>query len=310
MNLSDLLTALWLSLRGTLGGGHDFVVVYTALGAILWGFLLFKVFLQEGLQVATGHRSELVRILVKYLFIAGMFAIWPQASSSIFSAVKLLATTFYPSLDSLLDKMAGSMGFIEGSQQTSANALGSLFVLIGMIVLFLCYALILINIAGSLTILAMNLVLGPVFFALAFDRDFRGHAQHWFAAVLSYFMLIPLYGAALTVAAAIAGAAVPANLFGFPSIAQVLAQVIGPLMSVGVVFSTNKIVNALVGGAAGSGLGSMALGVAGIGLSLLPGGAMVRSTAAAGRSAVGAAANAGRVIGSKISSTARAALGR
>src|SRR3989454_1866583 len=322
MSISNLLTAIWSALRGTTGGGQDFVVVYTALGAVLWGFLLFKVFLQEGLQVATGHRSELVRILVKYLFIAGMFAIWPQASSSIFSAVKLLATTFYPSLDSLLDKMAGSMGFMEGSQQTAANAqglvstvlgtlynftLGSLFVLIGMIVLFLCYALILINIAGSLTILAMNLVLGPVFFALAFDRDFRGHAQHWFAAVLSYFMLIPLYGAALTVAAAIAGAAVPANLFGFPSIAQVLAQVIGPLMSV---FSTNKIVNALVGGAAGSGLGSMALGVAGIGLSLLPGGAMVRSTAAAGRSAVGAAANAGRLIGSKISSTARAALGR
>src|SRR2546426_136626 len=322
MSISNLLTAIWSALRGTTGGGQDFVVVYTALGAVLWGFLLFKVFLQEGLQVATGHRSELVRILVKYLFIAGMFAIWPQASTSIFSAVKLLATTFYPSLDSLLDKMAGSMGFMEGSQQTAANAqglvstvlgtlynftLGSLFVLIGMIALFLCYALILINIAGSLTILAMNLVLGPVFFALAFDRDFRGHAQHWFAAVLSYFMLIPLYGAALTVAAAIAGAAVPANLFGFPSIAQVLAQVIGPLMSV---FSTNKIVNALVGGAAGSGLGSMALGVAGIGLSLLPGGAMVRSTAAAGRSAVGAAANAGRLIGSKISSTARAALGR
>ena len=122
--------------------------------------------------------------------------------------------------------------------------------LIGMIALFLCYALILINIAGSLTILAMNLVLGPVFFALSFDRDFRGHAQHWFAAVLSYFMLIPLYGAALTVAATIAGAAVPANLFGMPSSAQVMAQVIGPFMSVGVVFSTNKIVNALVGGAA------------------------------------------------------------
>ena len=325
MSISNLLTAIWSALRGTTGGGQDFVVVYTALGAVLWGFLLFKVFLQEGLQVATGHHSELARILVKYLFIAGMFAIWPEASSSIFSAVKLLAATFYPSLDTLLDAMAGSMGFMEGTQQAAANSqglvstilgtlynftLGGLFVLIGMIALFLCYALILINIAGSLTILAMNLVLGPVFFALSFDRDFRGHAQHWFAAVLSYFMLIPLYGAALTVAATIAGAAVQNNLFGMPSSAQVMAQVIGPFMSVGVVFSTNKIVNALVGGAAGSGLGSMALGVTGTVAGLLPGSAVVRSTAAAGRSAVGAAASAGRVIGSKISSTARAALGR
>ena len=214
---------------------------------------------------------------------------------------------------------------MEGSQQAAANSqglvstvlgtlynftFGSLLFVIGMIVLFLCYALILINIAGSLTILAMNLVLGPVFFALAFDRDFRGHAQNWFAAVLSYFMLIPLYGAALTVASTIAGSALPTNLFGMPSGAQVAAQVIGPLMAVGVVFSTNKIVNALVGGASGSGLGSMALGVAGVGISLLPGGAVVRATVASGRAAVGAAATAGRAIGSKISSTGRAALGK
>jgi hypothetical protein len=324
MNLSDLLTTLWQALRGNIGGGQDFVVVYTSLGAILWAFLLFKVFLQEGLQVVTGHGSELPRILVKYLFVAGMFAVWPQAADAIFSAIKTLANIFYPNLNQLFDTMAASMRFMEGSQQAVSNSqglvstvlgtiynftLGGLFVVIGMAVLFLCYALILINIAGSLTILAMNLVLGPVFFALSFDRDFRGHAQHWFAAVLSYFMLIPLYGAALTVAATIAGAAIPTNLFGLPSSAQVAAQIIGPLMAVGVVFSTNKVVNALVGGAAGSGLGSMALGVAGVGASLIPGGAIVRSTVAAGRSVGKAAASAGKAVGSKISSTARAAIG-
>jgi hypothetical protein len=66
-------------------------------------------------------------------------------------------------------------------------------------------------------------------------------------------------------------------------------------MAVGVVFSTNKIVNALVGGASGSGLGSMAMGVGGIGISLIPGGAVVRSTVAAGRSAAAAAGNAAAV---------------
>lgn len=325
MNLSKLLTTLWSALRGGVGGGQDFVVVYTAIGAILWAFLLFKVFLQEGLQIASGHHTELPRILVKYLFVAAMFTVWPLAADSIFAAISALAGMFYPSLNELLDKMTDAMILMGGGQQAASNSqglvstvlgsvynltLGSLFVGIGTIVLFLCYGLIMINIAGSLTILAMNLVLGPVFFALAFDREFRSHALHWFAAVLSYFMLIPLYGAALTVAATIAGAAIPNNLFGLPSGAQVAAQVIGPLMSVGVVFSTNKIVNALVGGAAGSGLGSMALGVAGIGISLLPGGAIVRSTAAAGRSAVNAAASAGKAVASKISSTARAAMGK
>jgi hypothetical protein len=322
MNLNDLLTNLWLALRGG-AGGQDFVLVYTVLGAILWAFLLFKAFLQEGIQVASGQRSELFKILVKYLFVAAMFTVWPAASNSIFSAVTSLATTFFPSLNGLLDMMWRSMNFMQSSQQATDNSqglvssvlgtiynftLGGFFVLIGMAALFLCYALIMINIAGSLTILAMNLVLGPVFFALTFDRDFRTHALHWFAAVLSYFMLIPLYGAALTVAATIAGAAFPKDLFGMPSSAQIAAQLIGPLMAVGVVFSTNKIVNALVGGAAGAGLGSMALGVAGIGISLLPGGAIVRSTMAAGKSAVNAAVGAGKSVGSKLSSTARAAI--
>jgi hypothetical protein len=323
MNISDLLTTIWAALRGNIGGGQDYIVVYTALGAILWAFLLFKIFLQEGLQIASGHNSELPRILVKYLFIAAAFAVWPQAANSIFAAIKALAAMFYPNLNQLLDTMTDSMIMMTGGQQAAANSqgltstilgtvynftLGSFLVGIGTIVLFLCYGLILVNIAGSLAILAMNLVLGPVFFALSFDREFRSHALHWFAAVLSYFLLIPLYGAALTVAAAIAGAAIPPSLFGLPSSAQIVAQFIGPLMSVGIVFSVNRIVNALVGGASGSGLGSMALGVAGIGISLLPGGAIVRSTAAAGRTTVRAAVGAGRTVVTKLSSTARAAI--
>ena len=133
MKISDLLTALWLSLRGRIGDGQDFVLVYTALGAILWAFLLFKVFLQEGLHVASGHHSELPRILVKYLFIAGMFAVWPQAADSIFAAVKLLATTFYPNLDRLLNLMAGSMGFLEAGQQATANSQGLVSTVLGTV---------------------------------------------------------------------------------------------------------------------------------------------------------------------------------
>ena len=324
MSVSSLLDAIWFALRGN-GAGVDFVVVYTELGALIWAFLLFKVFLQEGLHVAMGHTSELPRILVKYLFIAGMFGIWPQLSGHIFDAIKILASQFYPDLNKLLDSMAGSMGFVSATDQAANNTqgltrailgalynltIGSLLSLVGMLVLFFCYTLVLVNIVGSLTILAMNLVLGPVFFALAFDKEFRGHSQKWLAAILSYILLIPLYGAALTVAAAIAGASVPANVFGLPSAAQILTQLLGPILSLGVVFSTNRIVNALVGGAAGSGAGSLAIGIAGIGASLIPGGAILRFTAAGGRATVAAAAGAARTVAGKLSSTAKAALGR
>ena len=321
MNLFDFLDLLWQALRGRIGGSPDFIMVYTALGGVLWALLLFKVFLQEGLQVASGHGTELPKIFVKYLFVAGMFAVWPLASDSIFGAIRALADMFYPNLGGLLTTMHGSMEFMRSGMEAESHGLvstilgtiynipfGNAISAIGILVLFFCYALILLNVAGSLTILAMNLVLGPVFFALSFDRDFRSHASHWFAAVLSYLLLIPLYGAAITIAAAIAGAAIPGSIFGLTSTAQISAQLIGPLMSVGVVFSTNKIVNALVGGAAGSGLGSTAVGLAGIGVSLIPGGAMIRSTAMAGRAAASAAGGAAKATGSKLSSSAKSAL--
>ena len=313
MNVFDFLTLLWRALRGQTGG-PDFILVYDALGAIIWAFLLFKVFLTEGLQVASGEKTELPKILVKYLFVAAMFAVWPMASNHIFDAVIALANMFFPDINTLLTRLGNSMELMRASEQAAAQELGLfsmlvgtlqnltaglLFSAIGMMVLFLCYMLILLSIMGALTILAMNLVLGPVFFALAFDRDFRSIALHWFSAVLAYFLLIPLYGAAITIAVAIVGAAVPTHIFGLSSVAQVAAQLFGPFMAVAVVFSTNKVVNTLVSGAAGSGLASSVMGVAGIAAGVIPGGAMIRSTVTATSAAV-----------TRLSSTARSALGR
>jgi len=313
MDVFNLLTIIWEALRGTTGG-PDFIVVYTALGAIIWAFLLFKVFLTEGIQVTSGQGTELPKIFVKYLFVAAAFAVWPVASNSIFDAVVNLARMFFPDLSDLLGSLGNAIRNMQENEQAAAQSQnlfqiiagtiqnltsGIIFSALGMLVLFLCYMLILISIFGSLTILAMNLVLAPVFFALAFDKDFRPTALHWFSAVLSYFLLIPLYGAAITIAVAIVGTAIPAHVIGLSSGAQVMAQLIGPFMAVTVVFSTNKVVNALVGGAAGSGLTSSVVGVAGVAAGIVPGGAMIRATVSAAGSAV-----------TKLSSTARSALGR
>ena len=86
MSIAELLGNIWANLRGA-GSGTDYVTVYDALGAILWAFILFKVFLQEGLQVASGAETSLPRIFVKYVFVAGMFAVWPQAATAVFDAV-------------------------------------------------------------------------------------------------------------------------------------------------------------------------------------------------------------------------------
>ena len=300
MGIFQFLNEIWRAARGANGAGIDFVIIYTALGAAIWGFTLFKVFLTEGLQVASGERSQLPRILTKWLLIAGAFAVWPTAANEIWNGITRIAQILFPDLNAILDTMNGAMMRMSAYSEAETNlqvllrfvrdpvsyvggtVLNGLLIIIGMFALFLCYMLILINIAGSLAILTMNLVIGPVFFGLAFDRDFRSPAVQWFTATLSYFLLMPLYGLALHMAAAVAGAGLTLTISGFVSAPQIAAQLLGPFMSVGIVFSANKVVSALVGGAAGSGLGSSFMGAVGASAMLIPGGGggMVRATAA------------------------------
>jgi hypothetical protein len=313
MNIFDFLDQLWIVARG--GGGIDFVRTYSAIGAAIWAILLFKVFLMEGLNVASGHQTELPKIFVKYLFVAAMFTFWPRISDLLWAGIRDTADMFFPDMGTLLDTMSGAMTRMSNQSQAQGNLtalfklianpgaaiagtiLNGVLVIIGMLTLFLCYCLILINIAGSLSILVMTLVIGPVFFALSFDRDFRSIAIHWFTAALSYMLLMPLYGLALRMAAAIAGSAVPMDWTGFVSTGQIAAQLLGPFMALGIVFSTNKVVSALVGGAAGGGLGSSVMGgvmgAAGMAAALIPGGGggISKATTAAIQQAVSQAVN-------------------
>ena len=303
MNLFDFLNTLWQTARGLNGAGIDFVAVYAGIGGAIWALLLFKVFIAEGLNVASGHQTELPRIFAKYLFVALMFATWPWLATRFWDACVFTAQAFFPDMSDLFNTMNIAMNRMSEQSRAEGNLralaslvlnpgsaiagtiLNGLLIIIGMFTLFLCYMLILINIAGSLTVLAMNLVIGPVFFALAFDRDFRSIAVSWLTAALSYALLMPLYGLALHMAATIAGAGIPPNWTGFTSTGQIAAQLLGPFMALGVVFSVNKVISALVGGAAGSGLGSSVMGGAmatvGMASALVPGGGMIRATTGA-----------------------------
>jgi hypothetical protein len=305
MNIFDFLNVIWAAARGSNGASIDFVAVYAGIGGAIWALLLFKVFITEGLNIASGHQTELPRILVKYLFVALMFAAWPWLSDRLWSATSAMAQASFPGLSDLLGTMNVAMNRMSEQSQAEGNlralaaiirdpvaALGGtilngLLVMIGMFTLFLCYMLILINIAGSLTVLAMNLVIGPVFFALSFDRDFRSIAVNWFSAALSYMLLMPLYGLALHMAATIAGAGIPPDWTGFTSTGQIAAQLLGPFMALGIVFSTNKVISALLGGASGSSLGSSVMGGA------IAGAGMIRATAGATGAAIKTAGGGG-----------------
>ena len=297
MNVSfvEFLSTVWTAMSGGMGG-FNFLMLYNSLGLTIWGFLAFKVFATEALNISMGDRTELPKILVKYVVFIGIFFTWPSIANGLFlGCVQLVGLTF-PSGGGLLDVAAVSMQRMAAVEEvdrslwgliSSLNPLNTMEAVSGLLwngisiiitsfVMFLCYMLIMLCVAGSLAILAMNLTLGPVFIALAFDKDFRPIAMTWFSATLSYFLLIPLYGAAITAAAAIAGAGINPDMVGPASTGQLWAQLIGPFMSLGLVFSVNKLVNSLVGGAMGSGLASSVMGVA----SIVPGMAVGKAVGA------------------------------
>jgi hypothetical protein len=86
MNIFDFLNLLWQAARGQNGAGMDFVAVYAGIGGAIWALLCFKVFITEGLNIASGNQTELPRIFIKYLFVALMFATWPWLATRFWDA--------------------------------------------------------------------------------------------------------------------------------------------------------------------------------------------------------------------------------
>ena len=285
----DIIDILWLTLTGNIGG-INFIQQFSALGLLIFGFLVFKSLVGESVNLVTGRGTELPKTLIKYLFVTMLIAGWPWLADSLYLGVVNIVKAFFPDMQEVLSTMLSSWETIQQMEEarkvdrglfskllevaSNPNYAAGMLVLDGLLIavswliLILCYAIILINAVGAITILVMNLVLGPVFIALSFDKDFRSPAVQWMMTILSYTMLMPLYGAAIRMAAAIAGAASFVGLEQFTlsginvSSGVMAARLLGPFLAVGIVFSTNKVIASLIGGTGGSGLGGMIAGVA------------------------------------------------
>ena len=110
LSVATILDQIWKALRGD-GPMPDFVLTYAALGAVLWGFVLFKGFLQEGLRVATGEHSELTKLesLAKWAS--------PEALTQLKQAINL------PKRSDLLVRNAQGMAEIESLVITGTQPL-------------------------------------------------------------------------------------------------------------------------------------------------------------------------------------------
>jgi len=77
----------------------------------------------------------------------------------------------------------------------------------------------------------------------------------------------------------------------------IFAKLLGPFLSLGIIFSVNKVVSSLVGGTSGSGLGGMVAGITA--------GAVARGASIASRANLGTAGVAGVAGGAGANSRSR-----
>lgn len=297
-SLSTLIGTIWTALNG---GSYNLAGGMQTLGAGLWSVMCVWAFASEALDLAAGKGTNLPGLLLKWGLVGAVLVYWPEASTALYDAAKTLTApgSGMPNLRDLyvaftqgyrqmqeLDAAAAASQIPLGGVVSQLAAIPAAMTMnlhsaIGGLVCLMCYAIVIISLAGTFMIFAMYLVMGPVFIPLAMTEAFSSFFYKWVGVVFSFFLVIPLYGGALCVIFAILGGSVPnlQNYTALPSLEHVFQLAIGPLLSVGLILGVNRIASSLTGsyfGQAGSMAFSIGAAAAGIG----------------GRAALGAAAPA------------------
>ena len=304
-SLTSLIQVIWQAVTGGVGG-VNYVTVFSQIAVVIWGFMGFVMFASEALDLAAGRGFKLDKKLVVYAFLGLLIFVWPNAANNSYNAAANMAEAFMGDSDAILDTLMGSYLDMQDVDETTVEETGLwdrvsailvmlpqkigqvFFTGIGVLITLACYILILIMIAGMFATFAMTLALGPVFVALGLSEHFRQYAWRWFGCYLTYFLAIPLYGAALQIVVAIFGAGVVdlSQMQGGVGMDHMAVSVFGPLVSLGVVFAVSKVVSGLTGGAMG-GTGSLAMSL-GMGAAGIAGRAMGGASAAGGAAMSGA----------------------
>lgn len=306
--LDTLIQIIWTALHGG-HGDYDIAGAFHVLGNGLWQIMCVWAFANEAMDMAAGKGTNLPKLLLRWAVISAVLLAWPVMADNLYGAAMRLAAAIIPDSETVFLKLMEGYAAMQGADQAAVagqgllGGLGSLAALpsalmmhqaamVGGLVAMACFLILLVSVAGIFMIFAMYLVMGPVFIALGMTDAFSGFMYKWIGVVLSFFLVIPLYGAALCIVLAVVGSTGfnLANLQGLPSLDHVFNAVMGPILAVGLILAVNRVAGALTGSYFGQ-QGSMAftIGMAAAGI----GARLGLSAVSAGAAAGGAAAVAG-----------------
>lgn len=288
-SLDTLIDTIWAALTG---GSYNLAEAFQALGAGLWSIMCLWAFANEALDMAMGRGTNLPKLLLRWAVIGAVLAAWPAMAAKLYGVAGDLASPAagFPDLRDLFTAFMQGHQQMQNADQAAAAGQESLGIAaalaalptammmnqvaaLGGFVCLVCFAVVVVSVAGLFMILAMYLVLGPVFIPLGMTDAFSSFFYKWIGVVLAFFLVIPLYGGALCIIFALLGGSVVqfTNLTALPSLEHVFQAVIGPILSVGLILGVNRVATSLTGsyfGQSGSMAFSIGLAATGIGARL------------------------------------------
>lgn len=310
--LDTIIDIIWQAVHGN-AGGYDVAGLFQTMGGVLWQIMCLWAFANEAIDMASGKGTNLPKLLLRWAIISAVILAWPSMADHLYAGAQGMASYIIPKTTDVYGYFMQGYTLMQNTDQaavaqqgflglfSSIAAIPSAMVInqvaaIGGLVAIISFCVLLVSLAAVFMIFAMYLIMGPVFIPLGMTEAFSSFMYKWIGVILSFFLVIPLYGAALAIIIALYGSSTInlANIQGLPSVDHVFNMIIGPILSVGLILGVNKVASVLTGsyfGQAGSMAFSIGAAAAGIGAKL----GLSAATAGAGAPA---AAGAGGASGS------------
>lgn len=308
--LDTIINIIWQAVHGN-AGGYDIAGLFQTLGGVLWQIMCLWAFAHEAIDMAAGKGTNLPKLLLRWAIISAVILAWPSMADHLYEGVVGIGSYVIPKTTDVYGFFMQGYTQMQNTDQAAVAHQGFLGLFsaiaaipsamminqistIGGLVAIISFCILLVSLAAVFMIFAMYLIMGPVFIALGMTDAFSSFMYKWIGVILSFFLVIPLYGAALAIIVALYGSSTvnAANIQGLPSADHVFNMIIGPILSVGLILGVNKVASTLTGsyfGQAGSMAFAIGTAAAGIGARL----GLSAATAGAGAPAAGAAGSAG-----------------
>jgi type IV secretory pathway VirB6-like protein len=264
---------------------YDGINLTQSFALSILNLLIVLELINEALNIASGKEFKLPEKLLTLALICCLIYGFPQLASGIWKAAEYAGNFLSENFTILtshtkktMDEATEAMNSLlpGGSLISKLKVFISTFpIILGLgishILIGLSLIIILIFIAGAYTSLALTLWVGPVFIVFLMSPITRGIGVNWFNHILSYLLMIPMFGITLQICyniyldilaqslTIIIGSTELRSGLGFGNL---LMMIVAPLLCSGIVFHVPRIVSGLTHSMGATSVSATSQGVA------------------------------------------------